>query len=217
MPRSILCLLTLTALLSFSPGAKCRSSGTGKRAAAPLSAKLTILSQRYCRSSQNDTLCIKCQIKFVNTGQARLILDKRCGTIGSMRIVEKSTKPNSRPLEVISGVEIDHLGYTGEDRNTPNPGRGEFIFLDRGESFTTQGEIKISAERGDKHFNSIFGPGEYLITAEVETWIGSDEMGAALQRRWKKWGRLWYLGVTSEPLLVTVAENPKIEDCSGKD
>lgn len=199
------------------PPAWCEDSKTVKSKTPPLSVRLGILSQQYCRSV-TDYVRIRCRIQFINTGQQRLILDKRSGTVSSMRVVKNRTKPDSKPFELIQHSEVEYLGESGRIRNLQTPSPDEFVILKTGESFKKETWFDLSSQRGDTKFNSIYGPGEYVVTVGIDTWVASPELGPILQKRWKKWGNLWHsTGVSAEPIRVTIAENPKIEDCSGQD
>jgi len=218
MRHLVVWVLALVIAIGFStPSAWCEDSKTMKSKVSPLSVKLDILSEQYCRSG-TDYFRVKCRIQFTNIGKERLILDKRIGTVYSLRVAQTRKDLESKRLMVIEDFEIEHAGEGGKIRNLQIPSPDEFVILKKGESFKKETSFDLSGQRGDIQFNPTFPPGEYLVKIAVETWVDSPDLGPILQDRWKKWGRLWHsYAVNAEPLRVTIAEDPKIEDCTQKD
>jgi hypothetical protein len=185
-----------------------------ERAARSMKFEIEPLKERYCKGYPDvGTLQIESLLRFTNTSKAPLIFYKGSGAIYRHRTAKSLADMEARNLEYEMRTQIMYAEDTSlRDLLRPDP-KG-FAILDPDQSFAIKQLIPVTIKSAGSKSRAALAPGDYFVQVDVETWPESTDLGVVLAKRWEKWGKLWYSPLTtSEPLHVTIAENPKLEEC----
>lgn len=204
--------LFLLAVLAAYSSPKLRAA-EAKR--SRLEAKIEPIEYNYCPDDHGGgALQIPSEIRFINVGTQRLILYRASGEVLEMRAAKTKADLEAGRLEgrMIFTIVTGHLGPPPL-KSLLEPSVWDFVILSPGASYGTRETLAIVYRKPGAQFRAL-DVGKHYVQFFIETWPESSDLGRALQKKWKKWGDLWFEPtVLSEPLLINIPANPKAGHC----
>lgn len=204
------------------------ASGQTPEARAELGAKLeattSILDQKACidesgsdfqgRKTWSVRVDLVMSVKYANTGQRPIILDKGSGTIGGQRISTSEQNAHAKKYEYDSRLTwmMTSINPRKEDRENPSD---TFIILNPGEHYEKKTETRLLIGQPEQY--NLFSSAVYFLTFGM--WTEDGTLSDAndineLRTRWKKHGYLWVEGVTTQPMPIQLPKLENIKSCN---
>lgn len=211
----LLCFKAI-AISSLQPGATTSNEAAESRdmpQEQPLRLTTSITGQRYCEADgEVDALQINLKLRYTNTGEEPIILDK-----GSYTIFRAMVSHNPEEAEAKQYVtDIHYSIYSLQDGKTRVYGETpdtSFVVLKPGDCYEIEGAVTLTALRGDLKLRGHLGPGKYVLQVMAATWNETESLAKKLRVRWRQGGILWYGNITSEPMPFEVNENRSVISC----
>lgn len=182
-----------------------------------LEAKIDPLQYNYCPDSygKGGTLQILAEVRFRNTGRQPLILYRASGAVLEMWAAKTRADLKARRFEVheYNFIITNHPLSAPWIHTVLQPSVSEFVILAPGYSYGTRQTLAIVYRKPGAQFRAL-DVGKHYVQFFIETWPESADLGRTLQKKWKKWGDLWFEpSVLSDPLLINIPANPKAGHC----
>ncbi|MDX6613546.1 MAG: hypothetical protein QOD75_2732 [Blastocatellia bacterium] len=163
----------------------------------------------------NNTLEMRLQLRFRNTGHRRLILHRPSLLLAETGIFEDVEHPTNDTFAEVS--EMDYVPHPGSSFRfhewvRARPGK-DFMILMPGHAYTMYQLITARIPTRKSSDGARF-----LLTVKFNTWFGSKDLATQLNRRWRRFGTLWSDSVASEPmpfLLLTMLPNKSLDAAAG--
>ena len=205
---------------SLQPGAPTSNDAAESRDMAQEQAlRLTtsITRQRYCEAdAEVDALQIHLKLRYTNTGQEPIILDKDSYSI--FRAMVSHNPEEAEAKQYVTDIHYSiYLVREGKPRVYGETPDTSFVVLKPGDFYETEGAVTLTALRGDLKLRGHLEPGKYVLQVMPAPWNETESLAKKLRVRWRQCGILWYGNITSEPMPFDVVKDRRVINCEESD
>jgi hypothetical protein len=190
-------------------------------AAGPVSAQpkqlltltVEVLRQRYCAAGADAaSLETKLKLRYVNSGNEKLILYKGHDLFYQTRIRSVPKHEDTRPYE-ITFLNSRYFDEEFEAIDEPAPSR-VFVILDPGATFERElvvgiGVVGDGANQGAASVKA----GSHTLQLIVSTWYKTISLAQKLRERWKQKGYLWFQPLRTNPVALNIEVPKSLPQC----
>jgi len=210
-------LITLTVCVSG------QSAGVRKELGVEMEATTSIAEQKICIDESGTDLqgrktwAVRAdwelKIKYTNTGQYPVILDKGSGTVSSQRIW--TTEENVNAKNNVSYSTFTHMVFSENPRkeNGEIPSKA-FVTLQPGATYENKTQTLLLVSEVTKY--NLLSTGTQFLTLGIWTQDGTLHKANSideLRARWKKHGYLWAEGITTQPMSISFPKLEELKPC----
>lgn len=171
-----------------------------------------IVGQKYCKGDTDlDGVGLNLRLRYTNTGAQAIILYQ--GVNVSALMVSRHKDGAAVGPFVVKSL-LTWVSTESRVRVKDSSLGKMFVILQSGESFEAETLVRIFVTRDkSSQIAGAVNAGEYVLQIEIPTWPESNSLAVKYRHRWMHRGYLWYTPVVSQPMLFSVAEQRKPEDC----
>ncbi len=180
------------------------------------SLKLTtsILEQSYCT---NGAVRMLLRFRYSNTGSEAIVLPRSNFAFPRVTISRSQEAAAKRRYE----VEVPRFYPTILNQpfpsGGPTPDPNGFVILQPGESYEEDAQPSYNDLFLESSSGGRLRKGDHVLQISVRTWNEMPGLAEELSIAWRKFGVLWWQGVTSEPMAFTVEKPASTIDCKTRE
>jgi len=179
-----------------------------------LALSIKVKSVKYCRGdAELFTVHLNLRLRYKNQADHPIIVHAGDPIIGHVRISRNMADARAGRFEVDSSADILTAGESPAPLGSAPDKR--FVILKPGETFGFDSFAAIVARRDTSPLIAgTIPPGEHVLQVVVNTWPFSDLDPEKARSLWFRFGELHSDPVASEPVPLTIHQNPEWADCS---
>jgi len=212
--RPLACVFAFL-LLGVTPTIRALGVAQSAKDDQSLKAIPELVGTRYCYGdAEVYAVWLKLRVKYVNPTRKTLILDKE---IGKAWYGEKV----ARNLDDLAAGKYEYSPnidwfFTDKDKlpNKPNSDspNSDFVVLTPGETFVGEIDASVVTQcENPKSFSGSIRPGVHVLQLELSAWNHPGE-STVFAASWRKFGELVTGVVKTEPLVIRIPSDPKVEE-----
>jgi hypothetical protein len=212
LPSAALTLILSSTCNWSQVGLAKRSATQGSEQLPKASLQLTtsVAEQAYCSDGHVRMLL---KLKYTNIGSESIVLKK-----GSIAISRLTVSRSQRAAARRDYEKVAHFFYSGVAQQNSTPGRepprDKFVILSPGDTY----EVDTKQIFHDLRVNNYFDldnlrKGAHYLQISVNTWEEDPRLAEELSVGWRKFGVLWWEGVTSQPMPFTIEKPASTIEC----
>jgi hypothetical protein len=174
-----------------------------------------VISQRFCRGESGvGAIWLNLRLQVINGTDKKLIVQKNIGRAWYRTIVARDKEALAKGVYE-SDPEIEFMSGEAEVRGPSDmvPG-ADFTILEPGKSFETESFVDVVVAVGAPSplNKELIRTGNHVLQLKLSTWpyVVRPE---SFREKWKKYGKLVYESVKSEPLALSVPQDSEFQDC----
>ena len=172
-----------------------------------------ITGQQYCANSPvMGTLQLRLRLRYMNTGNQKLILYRGDDLFYQARIRAAVVEAGVKPYE-IAVLNARYLEQENEPIEQAAPGK-LFVILPPGASYETEATFGIGiVGQGAKRDRHAIFEGEHTLYLIVSTWYRTRNLAEKLRQQWQRKGFLWFDPVISNAVTFRAERPPSALPC----
>ena len=205
--QSVVGVILLCSHLAIAQGGSRKESG--ETTSAQLSLSTTVIEHAYC---SNGRVRLFLKLTYVNVGSEPIILKRDSLAVGQLSV--------SRSKDAAAKGKYEKVARFFYSDFRPNQTRGvappndKFVIIASGESY----EVNTKDIFKDIRFNNYIDvaglrAGTHFLQISVRTWDEDLSLAQELSLSWRRYGTLWWRGVTSQPMQFVIERSTSTLTC----